>query len=78
MNLAKLFYFNELTPAAQEQARINVMIPEVEAKARKLEKARQAYRENPHKAINDAMHIISALPMGRKPSTKFALWGISI
>jgi hypothetical protein len=57
MNLSKLFYFDELTPAAQEQARINVMIPEFEAKAKNIEKARQAYRDNPNKAINDLHHI---------------------
>lgn len=57
MNLSKLFYFDELTPAAQEQARINVMIPEFEAKAKNIEKAYWQYRDNPNKAINDPYHI---------------------
>ncbi|URC22772.1 hypothetical protein KASHIRA_01980 [Serratia phage vB_SmaM-Kashira] len=57
MNLSKLFYFDELTPAAQEQARVNVMIPELEAKSKNIYKARAQYMESPNKAINDPHHI---------------------
>lgn len=57
MNLSKLFYYDELSPVAKEQAKINVMVPEVEAKACNIEKAYWQYRANPNKAINDAMHI---------------------
>lgn len=57
MNLSKLFYFDELSPKAQEQAKINVMIPEFEAKTKRIDEAYQQYSANPNKAVNDPYHI---------------------
>lgn len=57
MDLSKLFYYDELSPEAQEQAKINVMIPEFEAKTKRIEEAYQSFRANPNKAINDPKHI---------------------
>lgn len=57
MDLSKLFYYDELSPEAQEQAKINVMIPEFEAKSKNIGKAYWQYMDNPNKAINDPNHI---------------------
>lgn len=57
MNTKQLKYYDELSPAAQTAARFNVMIPELEANTRRLATARQVWRADIHKAINDAHHV---------------------
>lgn len=56
-NVKQFFYFDELSSEAKQQARINVMIPEIEAHKNRLAIAAEVWKANPHKAINDPMHI---------------------
>lgn len=56
-NLEKFFYYDELDQAAQQQAKINVMIPEIEGHKGRLAEAAETWKTNKHKAINDPMHI---------------------
>lgn len=56
-NVNKFFYYDELSQEAQAQARINVLVPEYEAKARNIAQALQTWKDNKNKAINDPSHI---------------------
>lgn len=56
-NVKQFYYFDELSREAKEQARINVMIPEIEGHKNRLAIAAETWKANPHKAINDPMHI---------------------
>lgn len=57
MNVKKFFYYDELSDEAKAQARINVLIPEYEARSREIKKALSAWCDNSNKAINDPDHI---------------------
>jgi len=56
-NVNKFFYYDELSQEAQAQARINVLVPEYEARSRDIKKALSAWCEDSNKAINDPYHI---------------------
>lgn len=53
----RMFYYDELSDQAKAAARANVVIPEVEALIRNVGNARQAWKENIHRAINDPYHV---------------------
>lgn len=57
MNITKFFYYDELSEEAKAQARINVLVPEYEARSRDIKKALSAWCEDSNKAINDPYHI---------------------
>lgn len=57
MNVEKFFYYDELSDVAKAQARINVLVPEYEAKSREIKKALADWNKNKNKAINDPCHI---------------------
>lgn len=57
INVKQFFYYDELSDEAKAQARINVLVPEYEAKSRDIKKALSAWCENSNKAINDPYHI---------------------
>lgn len=52
-----MFYYDELSDQAKAAARANVVIPEVEALIRNVGNARNAWKENIHRAINDPYHV---------------------
>lgn len=57
MNITKFFYYDELSDEAKAQARINVLVPEYEARSRDIKKALSAWCKDSNKAINDPYHI---------------------
>lgn len=57
INVKQFFYYDELSDEAKAQARINVLVPEYEAKSRDIKKALSTWCENSNKAINDPYHI---------------------
>lgn len=57
MNLTDLKYYDELTPAAQAEARRNVAASVQIHHKRGIDKAYWQYIANPNKAINDPFHI---------------------
>ncbi|AIA64683.1 hypothetical protein HL10_gp153 [Cronobacter phage CR8] len=57
MNLTDLKYYDELTPAAQAQARRNAIASEAIHRKKHIEEARQRFKADPNKAINDPYHI---------------------
>jgi len=56
-NVNKFFYYDELSTEAQAQARINILVPEYEARKREIKEALSAWCTNSNKAINDPYHI---------------------
>jgi len=57
MNITEFFYYDELSDEAKAQARINVLVPEYEARSRDIKKALSAWCKDSNKAINDPYHI---------------------
>lgn len=57
MKLTDLKYYDELTPAAQAEARRNIAASEKAGHSRNVAKAFRAYAEDANKAINDPLHI---------------------
>lgn len=57
MNLTDLKYYDELTPAAQAEARRNVAASVQTYHGRAIGKAFFKYQRDPHGAINDPLHI---------------------
>ena len=45
INVKQFFYYDELSDEAKAQARINVLVPEYEAKSRDIKKALSTWRE---------------------------------
>lgn len=57
MNLTDLKYYDELTPAAQAEARRNVAASVQTYHGRNIGKAFFKFQRDPHGAINDPLHI---------------------
>ena len=57
MNLSKLFYYDELTPAAQAEARRNVAASVSCHHGRYIARSWFKFKADPNKAINDPLHI---------------------
>lgn len=57
MNLSELYYYDELTQSAQAEARRNVAASVETYHGRSIGKAFFKFQRDPHKAINDPLHI---------------------
>lgn len=57
MNLTDLKYYDELTPAAQAEARRNIAASVQAGNSRNIAKALRAYVQDANRAINDPLHI---------------------
>lgn len=57
MNLAELKYYDELTPAAQVEARRNMVASVALWRKREINALRGEYLANIHSAINDPCHV---------------------